>query len=584
MEQRSTSKIDIAKYYVINKGFSIIPLNQMEKNPAIESWMEYQKRKPSIEEIESWFKDDSLNIGIVTGEVSGLSVVDCDSKEGWDYIESNGLGATPKVKTGRGYHYYFKYKTGMRNNIKVRPGIDIKSEGGYVVAPPSMHKSGVYYEWMSGHSLDDIPVAEMPKNIAVSPAIKSSTEVENIYKGVPEGGRNSALAKIVGQLINKEFSRTESLSFALAWNKENTPPMGLKEVATTVKSIYETHKRGNNPLLSDNAGHMIPKRIGNLLNEPDNETDWLLDGILPMKGLSILASKPKVGKSTLARNLAFCTARGETFFGRKVNKGPVIYYALEEKEDEVKRHFRDMGATVSDDIYTYSGGVTENAIHDISKTTNDIKPVLIIIDPLFRFAKLYDANDYIQATRALEPLLRFAREHDIHVLLIHHTNKKEKQDSDSLLGSTGIYASVDTLLIMKKDNDYRRTISSSQRYGEDLTDFVIIFDKNSRTVNLGQSKKEEELSTTENEILELLKTQLEAITEKEIEEKVKGKTEVFRKALRKLVYEGKVHKEGQGTKGAPFGYSCSLVPPIGGEQENEYLTWSEVEPEATVFQ
>ena len=86
-------------------------------------------------------------------------------------------------------------------------------------------------------------------------------------------------------------------------------------------------------------------RLGDLIAEPEEQVPWLLEGILPAGGLGLLAAKPKVGKSTLARCLALAVASGEPFLDRPTLKGAVIYLALEEKRSEVRAHFRAMGAT-----------------------------------------------------------------------------------------------------------------------------------------------------------------------------------------------------------------------------------------------
>ena len=83
--------------------------------------------------------------------------------------------------------------------------------------------------------------------------------------------------------------------------------------------------------------------IKDLLAEPEEAHRWLLDGILPTAGLSLLVSKPKVGKSTWARCLAVAVARGDEFMGRATVKGPVLYLALEEKRGEIRRHFALLG-------------------------------------------------------------------------------------------------------------------------------------------------------------------------------------------------------------------------------------------------
>src|SRR4030095_5355695 len=82
--------------------------------------------------------------------------------------------------------------------------------------------------------------------------------------------------------------------------------------------------------------------LDDLLNEPEEAVAYVWDRTLPLSGFSICAAKPKVGKSTLARNLAVAVTRGQDFLGRQTTKGKVLYLALEEKRTEVTRHFRNM--------------------------------------------------------------------------------------------------------------------------------------------------------------------------------------------------------------------------------------------------
>ncbi len=309
-------------------------------------------------------------------------------------------------------------------------------------------------------------------------------------------------------------------------------------------------------------------KLGDLFKEPDAVVDYIIDGLLPAGGFSVIASKPKVGKSTLVRNSALSVAKGETFLDRSVNKGAVIYYALEEKRAEVKKHFRDMGADGTEEIYIYAGGATVDALKQIKKVAESLKPSLIVIDPLFRLTKIKDGNDYAQVTAALDPILRLARDTGAHVLCVHHTSKGDRQAGDSVLGSTAIFSSVDTLLIMKRHENYR-TIQTVQRYGDDLEETTLHFDKDTRTVSIGQSKQDEDIGTIGESIIEFLKGQEEPVNEPAIMNEIEGRTGLKRKALRELVKVEKVLREGKGGKGDPYKYSCSLVPDTIWEQENE---------------
>jgi len=317
------------------------------------------------------------------------------------------------------------------------------------------------------------------------------------------------------------------------------------------KEITNTSTKDGMPLI----------KLSDLFKEPEENVSYLVSGMLPTGGFSVMASKPKTGKSTLTRNLALSVSRGDSFLNRTTQKGSVIYYALEEKKSEVRRHFKDMGATGDEEIYIYAGSVPVDALIQIREIVESIKPALVIIDPLFRLTRVKDGNDYVQVTQALDPLLRLARDTGTHVLCVHHTSKGQGQGGDSVLGSTAIFSSVDTLIIMKRHEEYR-TISSIQRYGEDLPETTLHFDKDSRTIEIGKPKQEEDVSTLKEAIFEFLSSQNEPVIKSVIMEEVEGRQAVKHKALMELVNENKITREGKGGKGDSYKYSITLLPDI----------------------
>lgn len=136
-------------------GLSIIPISLTEKKPAI-SWKEYQSRQPTEEEVDSWFNDGVpceggttkvFGLGIVTGAISNLVVVDCDNQEALEYAVNDGeIFSNVTVKTTRGNHFYFRHpgfpvpnKVGsVSTDWPNLNGLDLRGDGGYVVAPPSL--------------------------------------------------------------------------------------------------------------------------------------------------------------------------------------------------------------------------------------------------------------------------------------------------------------------------------------------------------------------------------------------------------------------------------------------------------------
>ena len=235
------NKYDYAKMYVDFFGFSVIPIEIDSKKPAIE-WKEYQQRKPTEEELKKWFLEKDYNIGIVTGAISGIAVVDLDSKEAIEFSKKNNFPKTPYVKTGKGYHLYFKYQNGVRNFQK-RPelkDIDLRADGGYVLAPPSIHpETKKPYEWKIIPG--EVDYAELPEIILQKPQQKS--QLAELYKGVSEGERNNTLTRLVGSWVSDGLSYEECLENALLWNSKNSPPLPEKEIETTVKSIFEKHRK-----------------------------------------------------------------------------------------------------------------------------------------------------------------------------------------------------------------------------------------------------------------------------------------------------------------------------------------------------
>jgi hypothetical protein len=120
------------------------------KVPAL-AWREFQTRLPTEAEIRTWFGGAPMNIAVVTGEVSNVIVVDADSPESLRVIVRQ-LPYTPwQTQTGRGFHLWYRHpgvRVANRARIATREGrlaIDVRGDGGFVIAPGSIHASGAEY-------------------------------------------------------------------------------------------------------------------------------------------------------------------------------------------------------------------------------------------------------------------------------------------------------------------------------------------------------------------------------------------------------------------------------------------------------
>jgi len=232
---------------------SIIPLQYKSKLPAIASWKPYQEHRPDLAELGSWFADieqQPKNIGLVCGAVSGgFTVLDFDNEvsffdfvDKWNALRHRDIHEeTPIVATARGYHVYLRLKD-IPKTVKLPSGIDIKAEGGYVLAPPSVHPSGHIYQFVNPqvikplaiNTLADIGI-EAPKQEGIS-----SNEpgwVRKALQGAPEGERDITCTKLAGYFRNK-VPQAVCVEILVPWGDRCTPPFPPEDVQKVVVSVY----------------------------------------------------------------------------------------------------------------------------------------------------------------------------------------------------------------------------------------------------------------------------------------------------------------------------------------------------------
>lgn len=244
-----------AKDY-LSRQWSVLPLRPREKRPLIQ-WEPLQRALPSAADIDMWFERwPDANIGIVTGEISNLVVLDIDPNHGGDAsLERLERRFAPLPETieattgGGGRHLYFTHPGGLiRNRTGIAQGIDLRSDGGYVVAPPSIHPSGGRYVWSPGRSPHDTAPAPLPRwLITATGGLRPKRTLADwrqlTREGVPEGERNSTIASLTGHLLWHGVDPQVALELLLAWNRTRCrPPLDDDEVARVVQSITRLHE------------------------------------------------------------------------------------------------------------------------------------------------------------------------------------------------------------------------------------------------------------------------------------------------------------------------------------------------------
>lgn len=233
-------------------GFSVIPIQPNGKAPLV-SWAVYQGASAVEEVVRSWWaRWPDANVGVVTGAVSGIVVVDIDGEKGLASVKAAGLELprTMCCTTGRGIHVYFKHP-GWRvpNRAGVLPGVDVRGDGGFVVAPPSVHPSGRRYSWYKGCAPPhEVTLAELPARLCEllkgAPVVaRGGASGAGFLEGVAEGERNNRAAALAGLFIAHGFTASQTATVLHLWNARNTPPLDDVEVNRVVRSIAARHAR-----------------------------------------------------------------------------------------------------------------------------------------------------------------------------------------------------------------------------------------------------------------------------------------------------------------------------------------------------
>jgi predicted XRE-type DNA-binding protein len=221
-------------------GWGVIPLKSKSKQPLI-AWRALQHRKLNEREIVEIFEQNpDANLGVITGRVSNLLVLDADAP---DVVKKWGVPITPISETARGRHYYFHLPDGkIRSATGLADGLDLRAEGGYVVAPPSVHPSGKSYEWVipPTEAEPSPPPAWILELLRKHRARHKAASLAEIAHGVPEGQRNISSAKLIGYLLaHLPPDLWESIAWPLVrgWNQLNRPPLSERDLRYTFDSI-----------------------------------------------------------------------------------------------------------------------------------------------------------------------------------------------------------------------------------------------------------------------------------------------------------------------------------------------------------
>jgi hypothetical protein len=464
--------------------------------------------------IQWWTDYPDANVGIRTGKVSGLWVLDVDNKKSVDLGDGSlvGLGdhtlATMEGEVGYplpvtltsetgggGRHILFGWPNGVDtfgNRANLAPGIDVRADEGYIVAPPSVHASGARYQWVD----EDADIVEPPAWLLnLAPRPEESTPFESVEQ-VAEGGRNDYLFRYGSKLRGEDRNHDEIRRLLIATNLEVcNPPLEYDEVLRIVTSVMRYQPNPKEPeIVWDTVeadvpemgdGDLVFRTVADLLlNPPEPKRPIIGEGLLDEGDGAVIVGQSGIGKSWLALDLSMAVSMGYDWLGRfEVQQGPVVYIDEEGSEWDMFKRQRQIAtsrgvdfASITNLKYSVAEEIKlddDRGITQIRRIIGDMDPVLIVFDALVRMHS-GDENSNRDMARFFSIVKKLKKHHRAAFLFLHHIRKPGKDDPedelDLMRGAGDIRAWPDTIWTVREKDRMIARVRHAKSRGHKMAD------------------------------------------------------------------------------------------------------------------
>lgn len=488
-------------------GWRVFPCEARGKRPLVK-WRDAASTDPAV--IDAWWSQrPDANIGLVCGE--HFTVIDLDSVSARDefaaWCVEHGIDwhVYPRVATDHGWHVYVALSD-ARNSAGLRPHIDVRGVGGYVLAPPSVHPNGSVYRWTQtpNGAMPTFPVAAfLPKPTrATAPAhaatgaasegresaygIKARDEECEAVRTAVEGTRNDTLntaALKLAQLVAGGELDERATRAAL---RDAARDSGLEpdEVDKTIASAFAAGSNEPRSAPPSTAGRkLVRRRRSEGAGEADTERrivsfaastvererlQWLWPGYIALGKEGMLVGDADQGKSTITCDLAARVTRGDLMpdesTGLRTPYGVVMLVSEDGYADTVRPRLEAAGADL-DRVYFVKATLPDgwedtltlpDDIEGLREAITKCDAKLIIVDPVIAFlGDKVDSYSNHQIRRAMRPLHVLAQETGVAVLGISHPSRGRGNGNplDFSGGSLGFVQSARNAALVHKDPD-----------------------------------------------------------------------------------------------------------------------------------
>jgi hypothetical protein len=249
VEETAASPLGQAALRMARFGFRVFPVIERDKRPATRHGLNDATRDER-RIVRAWSARPHLNVGVKTGQESGIVVLDVDGDDGWDSLmalqdQHEDLPDTLSVTTPRGgQHFYFVHPGyPVRNSAGLLGyGLDVRGDGGYVLAPPSVGPNGS--EYVVDEQVAPAPMPKwlqkviVDKQLTVERALEDGNLAKFMRDGATKGNRNDRLFTVAWTLLSKHnVEPANAATIVRSLNAtECAPPLPGKDVEKIVQS------------------------------------------------------------------------------------------------------------------------------------------------------------------------------------------------------------------------------------------------------------------------------------------------------------------------------------------------------------
>lgn len=352
------------------------------------------------------------------------------------------------------------------------------------------------------------------------------------------------------------------------WNRHDYRRRTYMKAANTIVDTYEWERvkitvgttnspnppNPTNPANPANPANPTVKSAAKLLETEMQPTRWAVPGVLP-EGVSLLAGKPKQGKSWMALGLCESIAAGGVALGNtRVEKGEALYLALEDNERRMQKRLKKVldgrpcppGLHYAVEWPRLQEGGTEALEGWLSDTP---AARIVVVDTLQKVrTAARGQNVYAEDYAALESLLPLAARYGVAIVVVHHLRKGEAADpQDEISGSTGLSGGVDGYLILRrKPGSKGPTLYVDGRDIEEPEEYALHWNHNTAGWTIEGTAEEVHLSQERADILLVLNRSPEPMTPKETADLLGRKANNVKYLMWQMAQDGQLAKPAPG--------------------------------------